>query len=176
MKSLSKSSFMNMVKIRPENIMEGFNYYSNAIITYKESINSESVENNFIKFLDQLYDDNKKFIVDYYGNLLNDEEFSRMLKGVTEKEKNILKDIKNNFNNKDIYFEIEEKNILNVFIKLSLRGILFSTFYFADDEATIWSNYDYKFVVFFNKEETLEKYKLLGEKYELIIKSIEKVE
>ena len=99
-----------------------------------------------------------------------------MLKELTEEEKDILKTIKNDFNDKDIYFKIENKNILNVFIKLSLRGILFSTFYFVDDEITIWSNYDYKFVVFFNKEETLKKYKLLVERYKLTIKNIEKVE
>ncbi|MDQ0150367.1 hypothetical protein ACFO6R_11225 [Eubacterium multiforme] len=176
MKSLSKSSFMNMVNIRPKNIMEGFNSYNNAIITYEDSINSESIENNFIEFLDKIYEDNKNLIVDYYGNVLSEEEFSRMLNELTEEEKNILKTIKNDFNDKDIYFKIENKNILNVFIKLSLRGILFSTFYFVDDEITIWSNYDYKFVVFFNKEETLEKYKLLGERYKLTIKNIEKVE
>ena len=174
MKSLSKSSFINMVNIKPKSIMEGFNNYSNAIITYKDIINTEFIEDSFIKFLDEAYENNEKFIVDYYGNVLTEEEFNRMLEELTEDDKKILNNIKNNCSDKNIYFEIEDKNILNVFIKLSLRGILFSTFYFIDDEITIWSNYDYKFVMFFNKEETLDKYKLLAQKYKLIIKNVEK--
>ncbi|MBP1890559.1 hypothetical protein J2Z53_002164 [Clostridium moniliforme] len=176
MRSLSKGSFINMVNIRPKSIMEGFNNYSNAIITYKNISEAEYIENNFIKFLNEAYEENDRFIVDYYGNVLTNEEFSRMLKEVTEEEKRILNNIKNNFNSEDIYFQIEDKSILNIFIKLSLKGILFSTFYFIDDEITIWSNYDYKFVMFFNKDETLEKYKLLAEKYKLIIKNVKKVE
>lgn len=172
MRSFDKNIFMNKVEVRPNNILEGFNNYNNAIITTELSINNKEVEDRFIRFLREIFELNKDSIVDYYGNTLNDDEFSRMIDTLSEDEKGILINIREKSNNDNIYFEVDNTNFLDVLIKLSVRGILFSTFYIINDKVTIWSNYDYKFVMFFQDKNIIDHYEELAKKYKLVIKDI----
>lgn len=49
MRSLNKNEFIEKVEIRPENILEGFNNYNNAIIT-TDKVGNEQIEKDFINF------------------------------------------------------------------------------------------------------------------------------
>lgn len=171
MKSFSRDEFIKRVKVRPKNILEGFNNYNNAIIT-TDRVGNEQVEENFIKFFVDIFRKNKNIIVDYYGNVLNSDEFNRMISLLENDEKNRLIKFRNLSNSDDIYFEIDDIEFLLILIKLSVRGILFSTFYIAKDNITIWSNYDYKFVMFFKEKDIINNYLNIAKKHRLLIKDI----
>lgn len=175
MRSFDKNIFMNKVEVRPNNILEGFNNYNNAIITKELITNNKESEECFIRFLREIFELNKDSIVDYYGNTLNDDEFNRMIDTLSKDEKDMLIQIREKSNNDDIYFEIDDTNFLEVLIKLSVRGILFSTFYIINDKVTIWSNYDYKFVMFCKDKDIIDHYEEIVKKYKLIIKDIKKI-
>ncbi len=175
MRSFDKNAFMNKVEVRPNNILEGFNNYNNAIITTECITNNEESEECFIRFLRDVLELNKNSIIDYYGNTLNDDEFSRMIDTLSKDEKDILIQIREESNNDDIYFEIDNTNFIDILIKLSVRGILFSTFYIINDKLTIWSNYDYKFVIFFRDKDIIHDYEKIAKKYKLVIKDIKKI-
>lgn len=111
-------------------------------------------------------------IVDYYGNILNSDEFNRIISTLEDNEKNELIKFRDVSNNNHIYFEIDSIELLIILIKLSVRGILFSTFYMVKDNVTIWSNYDYKFVIFFKQKGIITDYLNIAKKYNLLIKDI----
>lgn len=171
MKSINKNEFMQRVEIRPENILEGFNNYNNAIIT-TDKIYNEEIEKDFIEFFLDILRENKSIIVDYYGNTLNSDEFSKMISFLEDDEKNVLIKFRNSSNNDNIYFEIDDIEFLIILIKLSVRGILFSTFYIVKDDITIWSNYDYKFVMFFKEKEIITNYLNIAKIHDLSIQDI----
>ena len=100
---------MQRVEIRPENILEGFNNYNNAIIT-TDKIYNEEIEKDFIEFFLDILRENKSIIVDYYGNTLNSDEFSKMISFLEDDEKNVLIKFRNSSNNDNIYFEIDVLN------------------------------------------------------------------
>lgn len=175
MRSFDKNAFINKVEVRPNNILEGFNNYNNAIITTELITNNEEAEKYFIRFLRDIFEINKNSIVDYYGNTLNDDEFSRMIDTLSKDEKDVLIQIREKSNSDDIYFEIDNISFLDILIKLSVRGILFSTFYIINDKVTIWSNYDYKFVIFFKDKNIIHSYEEIAKKYKLIVKDINNI-
>lgn len=171
MRSLNKNEFIEKVEIRPENILEGFNNYNNAIIT-TDKVGNEQIEKDFINFFVDIFMKSKGNIVDYYGNILNSDEFNRMISTLENNEKNELIKFRDVSNNNHIYFEIDSIELLIILIKLSVRGILFSTFYMVKDNVTIWSNYDYKFVIFFKQKGIITDYLNIAKKYNLLIKDI----
>lgn len=172
MNTLSKEKVNELIKIIPNNIIEGFNKYNNAIITHnEENKNNKEIENCFINFISDIYNRGQTIVVDYYGNKLNDKEFENMTETLEIKEKELLYKLrKKNINS--VYFIVENLEYLKLVMKLSVKSILFSTFYILGNDLTIWSNYDYKFVIFFNNYDVLEFYKDVLEKSNLIIKDI----
>ena len=172
MNTLSKEKVNELIKIIPNNIIEGFNKYNNAIITHnEENKNNNEIENCFINFISDIYNSGQTIVVDYYGNKLNDKEFENMTETLEIEEKELLYKLrKKNINS--VYFIVENLEYLKLIMKLSVKSILFSTFYILGNDLTIWSNYDYKFVIFFNNYDVLEFYKDVLEKSNLIIKDI----
>lgn len=172
MKVLSKEKFNKLISISPNNIIEGFDKYNNAILTYNEKVKEEEIiEENFINFILDIFKSGKTIIVDYYGNRLNDKEFDKMIESLEMEEKELLCELRKE-NNSGIYFNIESLETLKLIIKISVQSILFSTFYILGDDLTIWSNYDYKFVMFFNDLDKLHIYNKLAESNNLVIKDI----
>lgn len=172
MRSFDVNEFMEKVEVRPDNILEGFNNYNNAIITTDKIVSNEEIEKDFIGFFIDLFRKNKNSIVDYYGNRLNSNEFNRMIEMLSDEEKDKLIKFREKSNNDDVYFEIDDIEFLIILIKLSVRGILFSTFYIVNDNVTIWSNYDYKFVMFFKQKDIITEYINVTKKHNLLIKDI----
>lgn len=50
-----------------------------------------------------------------------------------------------------VYFKLTEE-FIKFLVSISLKEILFSTFYFTKIPCTIWSNYNKKFPIFFEKK------------------------
>ncbi|WP_297632247.1 hypothetical protein [uncultured Clostridium sp.] len=149
-----------------EDINEGLKKYSNAIL--KIDLNKEG-EENFIKFL---YEIDENIIVDYYGNIINDSAFMKMVETLDEEEKSYLLDLKEKGYKEIFYSNIEEK-FLKILINLSINEILFSSFYLKN--MTIWGNYNGKFIMFFNKETNIKDIENKANKYNLQIEDIKEV-
>lgn len=170
--NIGKKVFDNIIKVKPVNIIMGFDNFNSAIISDYSGSKEKDTEAKFYNLLNKLYEEEEELIVDYYGNELSNEEFTNMINNLNEEEAEFLNRIKEDKNNSSVYFKIENVEELNLLLNLSLRSILFTTFYFSKDNLTIWSNYDYKFVIFFNEESNLEKYKMLVEECDLVLKDI----
>lgn len=170
--NIEKEVFDNTIKIKPVNIIEGFDKFNSAIISDYGCSKDREIEVKFYSLLNKLYKEEHELIVDYYGNEISNEEFKNMISNLNEDEAKFLNRIREDKNNSSVYFKIENIEELNLLLKLSLRSILFSTFYFSKEKVTIWSNYDYKFVMFFNEESKLGKYKMLVEECDLVLKDI----
>lgn len=170
--NIEKEVFDNVIKVKPVNIIEGFDNFNSAIVSDYSGSKEKYTEAKFYNLLNKLYEKEEELIVDYYGNKISDEEFNNMIINLNKEEAEFLNRIRKDKNNSSIYFKIENVEELNLLLKLSLRSILFSTFYFVKDNLTIWSNYDYKFVIFFNEESNLEKYNMLVEACDLVLKDI----
>lgn len=170
--NIEKEVFDNTIKIKPVNIIEGFDKFNSAIISDYGGSKDREIEVKFYSLLNKLYKEEHELIVDYYGNKISNEEFKNMISNLNEDEAKFLNRIREDKNNSSVYFKIENIEELNLLLKLSLRSILFSTFYFSKEKVTIWSNYDYKFVMFFNEESKLGKYKMLVEECDLVLKDI----
>ena len=170
--NIDKEVFDNAIKVKPINIIEGLDNFNSAIISDYGSSKEKEIEAKFYSLLNKLYREEYELIVDYYGNKISNEEFNNMISNLNEDEAEFLNRIREDKNNNSVYFKIENVEELNLLLKLSLRSILFSTFYFSKEKLTIWSNYDYKFVIFFSEESSLEKYKMLVEECDLVLKDI----
>ncbi len=170
--NIDKEVFDNVIKVKPINIIEGFDNFNSAIIRDYGSSKEKEIEAKFHSLLNKLYKGEEDLIVDYYGNKISNEEFNSMISNLNEDEAKFLNRIREDKNNSSVYFKIEKVEELDLLLKLSLRSILFSTFYFIKDNLTIWSNYDYKFVIFFSEERSLEKYRMIVEECDLVLKDI----
>lgn len=170
--NIEKEVFDNVIKVKPVNIIEGFDNFNSAIISDYSGSKEKDTEVKFYNLLNKLYEEEEELIADYYGNKISNEEFNNMISNLNKDEAEFLNRIREDKNNSSVYFKIENIEELNLFLKLSLRSILFSTFYFSKEKFTIWSNYDYKFVIFFSEESSLEKYKMLVEECDLVLKDM----
>ncbi|MEG1004265.1 MAG: hypothetical protein RSF37_12730 [Clostridium sp.] len=175
MKNIDKKSFEEVIKVKPTNIINGFDDYTSAIIIDDRGKGKET-ELKFYNLLNKYYIEEEKLVADYYGNAIEEDEFNNMISQLEEEDRKILTNIRKDLNKDSIYFEIESKKDLYLLLTLSLKNILFSTFYFKSGEFTIWSNYDYKFVIFFNNESSLKDFEKIAKECELILKDINIVE
>lgn len=165
MKNLILDSVKNKI-VYIEDVNEGLKKYSNAIL--KIDLNKDG-EENFIKFLYEISED---IIVDYYGNIINDSAFIKMVETLDKEEKSYLIELKEKGYKEIFYSNIEEK-FLKILAKLSLNEILFSSFYLKN--MTIWGNYNGKFIMFFNREINLINIEDKAIKYNLQIEDIREV-
>lgn len=165
MKNLILDSIKNKI-LYIEDINEGLKKYSNAIL--KIDLNKEG-EENFIKFL---YEIDEYIIVDYYGNIINDSAFMKMVETLDKEEKSYLLDLKEKGYKEIFYSNIEEK-FLKILINLSINEILFSSFYLKN--MTIWGNYNGKFIMFFNRKINIKDIENKANKYNLQIEDIREV-
>lgn len=148
---VSKEHFEKKVKIRFNNISDGFNNYNNKTI--------EGNEEEFISFIEQAFEINgeENSYVDFYYNLLQEEDKKRLKDLITEEDREILKDFEEGYKEKNIYFRLTKESIPFI-TRLCTREILFSTIYFTEYSCTIWGNYNKSFPIFYNDEKDMEVY------------------
>lgn len=157
---IDEKVFYDRVSIRFENIQDGFSKY--------ESVSLSGKDENIIKFILELYKYNgfESSFVDFYYSRLNDESKRKVKSILDTNELQLIKGYEKYMNNNHIYFQLD-KEFLSLIVKLSLKEMLFSTFYFAKSNFTIWGNYNNNFPCFYINEEDYIIYKQIADKCEV---------
>ena len=174
LKSISEDEFKNKIKIRFNNILDGFDRYSNGLLEYNGDNDSFKIkEGCFINFFNEALELNKgKVIIDLYIKNLEDESLARLLEGLDERDKNILIDNINKQEIKSVYFELHNKDLMSFITRLNTRELFFCTIYFMEKPMTIWGNYNLSFPMFFEENNMLEIYRDLAKKHNLDVRGI----
>lgn len=174
LKSISEDEFKNKIKIRFNNILDGFDRYSNGLLEYNGDNDSFKIkEGCFINFFNEALELNKgKVIIDLYIKNLEDESLARLLEGLDERDKNILIDNINKQEIKSVYFELHNKDLMSFITRLNTRELFFCTIYFMEKPMTIWGNYNLSFPMFFEGNNMLEIYRDLAKKHNLDVRGI----
>ena len=138
---VKEDEFKDKVIIRFDDINEGFEKFEHTIIEDKN-------EEEILEYILNLYDENgfDNFYIDLYLNRIEDED--KFLGLINDEDKKIYELIKPEYQKDYIYYKVD-KSILPFIIRLSTREVLFSTFYLAKSNKTIWGNYRLKFPEFY---------------------------
>lgn len=174
LKSISEDEFKNKIKIRFNNILDGFDRYSNGLLEYNGNSDSFKIkEDCFINFFNEALVLNKgKAIIDLYIKNLEDESLNRLLEGLDERDKNILIENVNKQEIKSVYFQLDNKELMSFITRLNTRELFFCTIYFIEKPMTIWGNYNLSFPMFFEENNMLEIYIDLAKKHNLDVRGI----
>lgn len=153
---ISDDEFKLKIKIRFNNILDGFDSFKNFTIT---NDNNENREDNFIKLLEHIFEENNcEAYIDFYINKLSNEDKEKLTKLLSDEDKKILNLHLNTESYSGVYYKLENKELIPFLVRLNTREIFFITFYFNNRPITIWGNYDYKFPCFFDNEDDLSFY------------------
>ena len=174
LKSISEDEFKNKIKMRFNNILDGFDRYSNGLLEYNGDNDSFKIkEGCFINFFNEALELNKgKVIIDLYIKDLENESLARLLEVLDERDKNILIDNINKQEIKSVYFELHNKDLMSFITRLNTRELFFCTIYFMEKPMTIWGNYNLSFPMFFEENNMLEIYRDLAKKHNLDVRGI----
>ncbi|MDI9479134.1 MAG: hypothetical protein QM345_10395 [Bacillota bacterium] len=119
---IKRETFNNKIKIRFNNIIEGFDKFNYFNIRPKEEDRFEEQEKKFIKLSKEFYKINSStVIIDFYKNKLNEESINILKENLSSEEFNIINKIINTGSSEDIYFQIKNIEYLEVLIKLCTR-------------------------------------------------------
>lgn len=163
---INEKEFKERVKIKFNNVSEGFSKYENKTI---EAYNDNCFETNMIKFLEEAMELNgvDNSYVDFYYNILSETDKIRFKEMLDNEDKEFIRNFEKE-NNNGIYFKLS-KQCIPFINRLNSREILFSTIYFTKESLTIWGNYNKKFPVFYLESTVLHKYEELAQKHNLIL-------
>ncbi|GAB6170281.1 hypothetical protein JCM1393_27410 [Clostridium carnis] len=163
---ITEDMFNSIVKIKFNNILDGFEMFKSSTLTIKENKDFNYNEKEFITFLERAYVlNNKKSIslaIDFYIKNLNEDEFGNLLSLSKNEDKPILQEIYNNKELNSIYFIVKDIKIIPFLTRLSTRELFFITYYFLDIPLTIWGNYNLNFPVFYLEEKHIENYRKIS--------------
>jgi len=167
MEPIKEEEFKGKVKVRFNNINEGFDNYKNGILRGGIELKKSSVEDQIIKFLQGMFDLNgeENSYVDFYYFRLNEEDKEKLTELLSKEDKITLDKLKGY---DTIYFKLS-RDVIPFIARLCTREVLFSTIYFTKMPCTIWGNYDLKFPCFFEDELSMKTYRELSNKYSLDI-------
>ncbi len=158
-KGINLDKFKQYNFLYVENILYGIENYKHICFTadYK----------NYKLFIKMMIEENKKSFLDFYFS--NIQENEKQLFYNFNNYDNILKRFK--FEKDKIYFDINnlDDEIIDFIIEISYEEILFSTFYFEEPKITLWTNYNKQFILFFENNINISKYKLLAKNLNLKI-------
>ena len=162
------------INIHRETIDSAYEKYNNTILDvfdHQLSIKEADIsigsfvdhnlkyEHRYIQFIEDIYraNDYEPVIIEVNLNDLENLDILRILEGLDYKDKLLFIDIVRFNQSKSNTFSIENKELLNLFIKLSTREILFSVFHFTKIQITIVGACDLSFPVFsYNKNDFKE--------------------
>jgi len=153
---ISNTEFKDTVKIRFNNILDGFDSFKNFTI---EGNSIENEENNIIEFIEKVFEENNyEAYVDFYINKISNKDKERLLSLVPDEDKEILKLHLMPKPHDGVFYKLNNKNLIPFLVRLNTREIFFVTFYFINKPITIWGNYNLKFPCFFNDDDDLDFY------------------
>lgn len=167
---VNEELFKEKVKIRFNNINEGFNRFENYILKSESGESKEKDEEKFIEFIEKALQLNghENSYVDFYLSKLDEEAKSNIFKLLDEEDITILKKYIHHIEEETIYFKLQ-KEAIPFITRLCTREILFSTFYFTKFPCTIWGNYNMRFPIFFDNKDNVDKYKEVSKECGLIL-------
>lgn len=162
---ISEKEFKERVKIKFNNVSEGFNRYDNKTL---KAYNDNFFEINMLKFLEEAVELNgvDNSYIDFYYNILSESDKNKFKEMLNCEDKDFIRNFEKNNNDNGIYFKLS-KEFIPFINRLNSREILFSTIYFTKESLTIWGNYNKKFPVFYLESRVLHKYEDLARKYDL---------
>ncbi len=140
---INEEIFKKNVKIRFDNINEGFERFNHEILEIKN-------ENELIQYIENLYDENgfDNFYVDLYLNRIDKNNENQFIDMLCEEDKSTYENVKKEYDNSTVYYKID-KSLIPFITRLSTREVLFTTIYLTKNNKTIWGNYDMKFPIFY---------------------------
>jgi nitroreductase len=147
------------------NINDGFSDFKYLILSGKEL--------EYKEFLHEIFTLNDgKAYADFYYSTLSQYEKESFINALTEEEKVYFKKA---CKTDGIYFQLDH-DLLDFLLSITIREVLFSTFYFCRIPAVVWGNYNMKFPMFFKDEVEKEIYFKLAVKCGLKVEDTEKGE
>lgn len=153
---ISNEEFKSKVNIRFSNVLDGLNTFKSFTITAGHMENGEDI---IIKFIEKVFEENSfEAYVDFYTNILSDEDKKRLISLIPDEDREILKLHLSAPSHSGTFYKLLNKNLIPFLVRLNTREIFFVTFYFTNKPITIWGNYDLKFPCFFNTQENLQFY------------------
>lgn len=155
---VSSSKFNYLVKVKFNNILDGFNKYK-YIELQSEKNNKKLIEKDFIKAIEEFYEISKgHLIIDFYKERLDENSISFIKENIDKEDiiyfEKLLSIAKENEN----FYYVNNKEILRLLIKLCTRELYFVTFYFYSHDVTLWGNYNLKFPLFYDNDIEITKY------------------
>lgn len=105
---------------------------------------------------------------DFYYGRLNLEQKESLKQSLSKEELRFLDRIQYG---DGIYFPLTE-DLMLFLLNITIKEILFSTFYFTKYPCTIWGNYNKKFPMFFLDKETKSRYKNLANSCSLVVSDL----
>ena len=154
---INKLNFKNIINIKFNNILEGFDNYK--YIELSPTTNSNITEDNFIKTFEEFYKINEgNLIIDFYKNNLNDDSINFIKDNLSIEDNILFDDIIKITKDNENYYKVNDEKYIKLFIRLCTRELFFITFYFYKDPVTIWGNYNLKFPLFYNENTGIEEY------------------
>ena len=160
---ISNDEFKSKVKIRFNNILDGFDLFENFTI---EGNNINYGENKIIDFVENIFEENnREAYIDFYINKISDEDREKLISLVPDEDKKILKLHLSTKTHDGVFYKLINKTLIPFLVRLNTREVFFVTFYFTNKPITIWGNYNMKFPCFFNTEKDLEFYHNLSKSF-----------
>lgn len=172
---ISEEEFNSKVKIKFKNILDGFDKYNYKNLKGNNDYTFKDNEQAFIDFIENVYkyniteSPNNSCYIDFYLKDLSEVDYNNLLKELEFEERVCLNQIKNINKINTEYFEIMDISIVKLLTKMCTRELFFITFYFTQIPLTIWGNYNLNFPMFYEKQEILDIYIDIIQKYKLNI-------
>lgn len=144
MKIINLEDLIEAGAIFVKSIQEGFDIYDYEFLEGNEEYLKEKIQ--------ELYKTNgveNSFVDFYYGRLTKTEK-EAVDKFLNQKQQDYIESLA--LKETDIYFQLDNM-LLEITLHLSAKEALFSTFYFTKHKCTIWSNYNLKYPMFYEKNE-----------------------
>lgn len=155
---IKKSDFDRIIKIKFDNILDGFDKY-NYIDLESVNENKSLIEDDFIKTLDGFFKLNEgNLIIDFYKNKLNEESINFIKNNLDFDDRKLFDDLINFTNDEDCFYKLNDNKYIKLLTKLCTRELFFITFYFYKYPITLWGNYNLKFPLFYDESTSISDY------------------
>lgn len=135
----------NIIYIK--NIQDGFDKYPNIMLE-----GTEEQVNNAIRKLINLNGFENSYADFYYGRL--DKEAENKVKAALNEEE-IMAIESLELSAEDIFLRLNPK-LLEILLKLTVKEVLFSSFYFVKYPCVVWGNYGKRYPVFFKDDSVMK--------------------
>lgn len=155
---VSKSDFDKVIKIKFNNILDGFDKY-NYIDLSPITENKNEGEELFINAVESFYELNDgNLIIDFYKNKLNEDSINYIMDNLDFEDNRYFDELLNFSSKSDYFYKVKDKKYIKLLTRLCVKELYFITFYFYKYPITLWGNYNLKFPLFYGKNTNISDY------------------